>query len=106
MSEAVKRASFATEDMKEGGGNLWGSAGPVRGTILGGVFTKEAPEGYNFEGNPIFGKVNFLLAGDGPAEERTVDSSFALGAQSGDNFTISPDGQYLIPVTEDAAIVK
>jgi hypothetical protein len=106
MSEAIKRASFAVEDMKEGGGNLWGSAGPVRATIVGGVFTKQAPDGYNAEGNPIFGKVDFLLAGEGPEEERRVDSSFSLGAQAGDNFTISPDGQYLIPVTDDAQIVK
>lgn len=106
MSEAIKRASFAIEDMKDGGGNLWGSSGPVKATISGGKFTKEAPEGYNAEGNPIYAAVNFVLAGDGPIEERSVSQSFALGGQSGDNFTISQDGDYLIPNSDDAHIVK
>jgi hypothetical protein len=106
MSEAIKRASFAIEDMKDGGGNLWGSAGPVKATIRGGKFTKQAPEGYTADGNPIYAVPVFELAGDGPVEERTVDQSFSMGAQSGDNFTISEDGDYLIPNSDDSHIVK
>lgn len=102
---AVKRASFAVEDMKEGGGNLFGSAGPVRATLQG-RFSKEAPENYPAQGNPIFAWVDFTLAGDGPIEERRAQQTYSLGAQSGDNFTISEDGNYLIPNSDDAAIVK
>lgn len=106
MSEAVKRASFAIEDMVQGGGNLWGSAGPVRATIVGGAFTKEAPDGYTSEGNPIFAKIDFLLAGDAPIEDRSVSQSFPLGATSGDNFAIDGNGDYLVPTNNDAHIVK
>src|SRR5574337_336993 len=106
MAEAVKRASFAQEDMKEGGGNLFGSNGPVRAALVGGRFTKQAPDGYTAEGNPIFGVAEFLIAGDGPEEERRVNQSYSLGAQSGDHFTIAPDGDYLIPSGDDAQIIK
>lgn len=102
----VKRASFAIEDMKQGGGNLWGTAGPVRAKITGGKFTKEAPDGYAAEGNPIFGVANFEIAGDAPIEERTVNQSFSLGASAGDNFSISEDGDFLIPTNDDASIIK
>lgn len=105
MSEQ-KRASFAIEDMRQGGGNLWGTAGAVRAAITGGKFTKEAPDNYSAEGNPIFGVVDFLLAGDAPEEERRVNQSFSLGAAAGDNFTVSEDGDFLIPTTDDAAVIK
>lgn len=101
-----KRASFAQEDMKAGGGNLWGTAGPVRARIIGGRFTKEAPDNYQGEGNPIFGVVDFELAGDAPIEERKVNQSFSLGGSAGDNFAISPDGNYLVPTNDDAAVIK
>lgn len=114
MSEQ-KRASFAVEDMKVGGGNLWGSAGPVRAKIIAGRFTKEAPDNYAATGNPIFGVVDFHLAAvtreEGQSDEdyeaaRRVNQSYSLGAQAGDNFTISEDGDYLIPTSDDAQIVK
>lgn len=106
MAEAQKRASFAVEDMVAGGGNLWGTAGAVRAKVVGGRFTKEAPDNYTAEGNPIFGVADFELAGDAPIEDRKVNQSFSLGATSGDNFTISEDGDYLIPTSDDAHIVK
>lgn len=98
----VKRASFAIEDMKEGSG-LWDNA---RATIIGGKFTKEPPDNYQASGNPLFGVANFLLAGDAPEEERRQSQSYSLGATAGDNFTISEDGDYLIPVSDDSAARK
>lgn len=101
MSE-VKRASFAVEDMSEGS-NLFDN---VRATIVSGKFTKEAPDNYTAEGNPIFGVVNLEIAGEGPIDERRVSQSYSLGAQAGDNFTVSGDGDYLIPTKDEASIRK
>lgn len=114
VAEVVKRASFAIEDMKEGGGNLWGSNAPVRAVVTGGRFTKEAPDGYNAEGNPIFGialfRLNIPKSADQTDEEYAqmvnVNQSYSLGAQAGDNYTISNDGDFLIPNTDDSQIVK
>lgn len=99
-----KRASFATEDMAEGGSGLFDN---VRATIVGGKFTKEPPnENYTPDGNPIFAVVDFILAGDAPIEERKVNQSYSLGAQAGDNFNISTDGDFLIPISDESKIVK
>jgi hypothetical protein len=109
---AVKRASFAIEDMKEGGGGLFDN---VRAVIVGGKFSKEAPDNYQASGNPIFGWAEFELKGleknpgesDDEFKVRThPNQTYSLGAQAGDNFTISDDGDYLIPVHDDAQIVK
>lgn len=106
MSEQ-KRASFATEDMSEGGGGLWGTDGPVAAKLLKGVFNQTPPsENYVAEGNPIFGHATFVIDGEGPEEERTVTDSWALGAAAGDNFDIGGDGDFLVPKIEGASIRK
>lgn len=105
----VKRASFAIEDMKEGGGNLFGSNGPVRCTLIAGKFSKEAPEGYPALGNPIFAwpVFEYESAGeDGNPTKVQTPQAYSLGAKSGDEFTISEDGDYLIPVSDDSRLVK
>lgn len=107
MTTQVQRASFAIEDMSEGGGNFFGAAGPARAKLVGGRFTKEAPDGYNTEGgNQIFGVADFLLPGDGPEEERRYNQSFSMGGKSGDEFTISENGDYLVPTTAESRLVK
>jgi hypothetical protein len=116
VAEAIKRASIDTADMSEGGGNLFGSAAPVRARITGGRFTKEAPnENYTSEGNPIFGVADYELLGLKQEEGETAEEfharthpnqSYACGPQSGDNFTISEDGQYLIPNNDESKLVK
>jgi hypothetical protein len=80
--------------MKEGT-NLFDN---VNAHIVGFKFTKEPPEGYAAEGNPIFAVIGYLLDGDGPADDRTVSQSYSLGASAGDNFTIGDDGFGLVPV--------
>lgn len=102
MSTTQKFASFAPEDMKEGT-NLFDN---VDLTWLKLQFTKEAPDNYTAEGNPIFANVSFLLDGDAPEEERKVGQSYSLGAKAGDDFTISEDGYALVPNNDDAAIRK
>ncbi len=110
MSTAVKRASFATEDMKEGS-SLFDN---VRGVVVAGKFTKEAPDNYTADGNPIFAVLKLRLALEKTEGESDEDhaarinqaQSYSCGAQSGDNFTISPDGDYLIPNTDESAIRK
>lgn len=99
MAEVQKFASFATEDMKEGTGLF----DDVDATLTNLQFTKEAPDNYAAQGNPIFAVVHMLLTGDAPEEERKVSQSYSLGAQAGDNFTISEDGYKLIPTNDDAA---
>ncbi len=112
---AVKRASFLPENLKEGGGNFFGANGPARATLIKGRFTKEAPDGYTASGNPIFAVIDLKAANvvreEGQSDEdyeaaTRVNQSYSCGAQSGDNFTISEDGDYLIPNTGDAQIVK
>lgn len=97
-----KFASFAPEDMKEGG-NLWDN---VDAKITGFKFTREAPDNYTVEGSPIFAKVDFEIAGTTPIEERRVDNSYSLGAAAGENFDVSEDGYKLIPKSEDAQANK
>lgn len=88
-----KYASFAAKDTREAGS----LPSDFDATITSAQFTKEAPDGYNAEGNPIFGVIKFLQDGDGAEEERTVVQSYSLGAKAGDEFTISDDGFGLIP---------
>lgn len=103
----TKRASFATEDMSEGGGGLWATDGPVAAMLAKGIFSKEPPnENYAAAGNPIFAHAEFVLDGDGPIEDRTTKDSWSLGAAAGDNFEISDDGNFLIPKIEGASIRK
>lgn len=95
-------ASFAVEDMKEGTGLF----DDVDGTIRKFQFTKEPPDNYQAEGNPIFAVVHFELKGDGPVEERMVSQSYSLGASAGDGFGVSEDGYGLIPTADGAAVRK
>src|ERR1051326_9148920 len=97
-----KYASFAVEDMIESSG-LFDN---VDGVVSGAKFTKEAPDNYQAEGNPIFFILGITLNGDGPVEDRTVSQTYSLGAQAGDNFTISSDGYALVPSNDDARIRK
>jgi biotin carboxyl carrier protein len=97
-----KYASMATEDLKEGTG-LFDN---VDGRVTAFKLTKEAPEGYAAEGNPIFAYLYLLLDGTQPEDERKVSQSYSLGAMAGDNFDISEDGYGLIPKNDDAAIRK
>lgn len=94
--EAVRKvASFDSGEMSEGT-NLFDN---VRAKIVAGTkFTKEPPDNYQAEGNPIFAHVEFLIDGEGPEEERRVSQSFSLGAKAGENFEISGDGQSLVPL--------
>jgi hypothetical protein len=109
---AVKRASFAAEDMAEGGGSLWDN---VRAVLTSGKFTKEAPDNYAAQGNPIFGVAQFELRDQTQQEGESAEEfqarchpsqSYSLGAQAGDHFTISENGDYLIPNDDDARLVK
>jgi len=74
------------------------------GTWSGFKFTKEAPDNYAAEGNPIFAVVEILQDGDAPAEERTITQSYGLGGKAGDEFTITEDGFALIPTGEESTI--
>lgn len=93
---------MAVEDLKEGS-NLFDN---VEGKVTNVQFNHTPPEGYVVEGNPIFGWVYLLLAGDAPEEERKVNQSYSLGASSGENFTPSEDGFGLVPLNDDAAVRK
>ncbi len=106
----IKRASFLPEDMKEGSG-LFDN---VRAILTGGKFTKEAPDNYTADGNPIYGVPTFRIVAekiDGETDEDykariNVSQSYSLGAKAGDDFTISEDGDYLIPNNDDVGIRK
>jgi hypothetical protein len=97
-----KYASMAAADLKEGS-NLFDNVNAKVGAFK---FTKEAPENYTVEGNPIFAWVDLVLDGDGPEDDRKVNQSYSLGAMAGDHFTISDDGFGLVPNGDDASIRK
>lgn len=93
-NEVTKYASFATEDLRETS-NLFDD---VDATITGIKFTLTPPsDSYHADGNPIYARVDYLLDGSAPEEERRVNQSYSLGASAGDQFDISSDGFGLIP---------
>lgn len=102
-----KVVSFAPENLKEGN-NLFDN---VKAEITSFQFTKEAPDNYKAEGNPIFAVVGLHLyeltkvAGESDEEfkqRRNQTQSYSLGASAGDNFTISADGYSLEEAVEGA----
>jgi hypothetical protein len=97
-----KFVSFAPKDLSEGS-NLFDN---VKAAIENIQLTKEGPDNYQAEGNPIFANVSFLLDGPQPEEERKVQQSYSLGAKAGDNFEISEDGYGLYEVVEGATARK
>ncbi len=89
-----KYASFAVEDLRENS-QLFDD---VDATITNVQFVNTPPSSaYQADGNPIFARVEFLLDGTAPEEERRVNQSYSLGATAGDQFTIASDGFGLIP---------
>jgi hypothetical protein len=95
-----KYASWAAEDTRDAGS----LPSDFDAAIIGAQFTKEAPDGYNAEGNPIFGVIKYLRRDiEGSDEERTLVQSYSLGAKAGDEFDISEDGFGLIPKDESIA---
>lgn len=104
MADQKKYASWAAKDTREASS----LPSDFDGTITAGKFTKEPPDNYNAEGNPIFGVVTIVQDGpaDVPVTERTVVQSYSLGAKAGDEFQISDDGLGLIPSGDDIAIRK
>lgn len=99
MSTKQTYVSVDAADMKEGTGLF----DDVDATIRKFRYTKQAPEGYIADGNPIFASLDLELIGDAPLEERMVNQSYSLGATAGDLFTISPDGCGLISNEVDDA---
>lgn len=95
---AQKYASFAAKDTRETGS----LPSDFDATIVAAQFSKEAPDGYPAQGNPIFGWITLQIddAGDYAGksdEERTLKPAYNLGGKAGDEFTISEDGCGLIP---------
>jgi hypothetical protein len=85
------------------GSNLFDN---VRATVTDLKLTKEPPDNYKAEGNPIFANLSLLINGTGPEEDRKVSQSYSLGAKAGDNFEISEDGYSLLPTNDDATLRK
>jgi hypothetical protein len=105
-----KYASWASKDTRET------STLPTNfdARITGARFTKEAPDNYTADGNPIFFVqemyADFVKESQETDEDyearRHVSQSYSLGAKAGDEFTISPDGYGLIPSGDETAIRK
>lgn len=99
----TKYASFATEDLRESS-NLFDD---VDATITAIQFGKNPPaSNYEADGNPIYGRVDYLLDGSAPAEERAVNQFYSLGATAGDQFDIAADGHGLIPKQDTVASLR
>lgn len=86
-----KYASFAAKDTREASSLPSDFDAPITAF----KFTKEAPDGYSADGNPIFAVVTLVPEGDGQPPE--VVQSYNLGGKAGDEFSISEDGYGLIP---------
>lgn len=104
---AQKYASFAAKDTREAGS----LPSDFDAKIVAAQFTKEPPDNYSADGNPIFAVISYLrrdLTGVNPETgheytdaERTLAQSYNLGGKAGDEFNISDDGYGLIP-TDDS----
>lgn len=95
-------ASFDPSDMKQGG-SLFDNVDLE--IVAGTRYSMEAPDNYHAEGHPIFAWVEYFMYSlpderkdKNEPDPRRVNQSYSLGAKSGENFTISEDGNYLIPV--------
>lgn len=104
---AQKYASFAAKDTREAGS----LPSDFDATIAAIQLTKEPPENYTAEGNPIFANVTLLIdeAGDykdKSEQERTLVQSYGFGAKAGDEFTISGDGYGLIPSDDSVTSIR
>lgn len=100
---AQKYASWAAKDTREAGS----LPSDFDGAVVGAQFTKEAPDNYTAEGNPIFASIRILRRDiEGTEEERTLVQSYSLGAKAGDEFTISSDGFGLIPTDDSVASIR
>lgn len=104
---AQKYASWAAKDTREANS----LPSDFDAEIVGFQFSKEAPDNYPAEGNPIFGWVTYLIdaAGDyadKSEEERTLKQAYNLGGKAGDEFTISDDGFGLIPNEDAVASIR
>lgn len=97
-----KYASLATEDLREASS----LADDFDAVIASVAYTKEPPDNYPAEGNPIFADVRFVMDGDGSVEERTFAQKYNLGGKAGDDFTISEDGFGLVPADPDSKVRK
>ena len=74
------------------------------GTIVNIIYTKEAPDNYPAEGNPIFTNVTLLMDGDAPETERTLIQTYNNGGKAGDEFAISDDGHSLYPTGDEVVM--
>jgi hypothetical protein len=100
---AQKYASFAAKDTREAGS----LPSDFDATIVAAQFTKEAPDGYQADGNPIFANISYLRRDiEGTEQERTLVQSYNLGGKAGDEFTISDDGYGLIPTDDSVASIR
>lgn len=98
-----KYASFAAKDTREAGS----LPSDFDGKIVAAQFTKEAPDGYQADGNPIFAVVKILRRDvEGTEEERTLAQSYNLGGKAGDEFNISDDGYGLIPTDDSISSIR
>ncbi len=73
--------------------------------ITAATFTKEPPDNYTAEGNPIFAVITFKRE-DLTGDEATVIQSYNLGGKAGDEFTISSDGYGLIPTGDEFSAIR
>lgn len=82
----------------------------VNAEITGFAFTREAPDNYKAEGNPIFAVINLnlydLTRVDGESAEefkqrQNQSQSYSLGAAVGNNWAPSEDGFALVPSVDD-----
>lgn len=101
---AQKYASWAAKDTREAGS----LPSDFDATIVAATFSKETPDNYPASGNPIFAYITLLIddAGDYAGktdEERTLKPFYNLGGKAGDEFTLSEDGNGLIPVDDTVA---
>lgn len=100
---AQRYASFAAKDTREAGS----LPSDFDGTIVGAQFTKEPPDGYQADGDPIFAVIKILRRDiEGTDEERTLAQSYSLGGKAGNEFNISDDGYGLIPTDDSVTSIR
>ena len=97
-----KYASWAAKDTRESSS----LPSDFDAAIAEAKFTKEPPDNYPAEGNPIFAVVTYHREDNVSEEERTLPVHYNLGGKAGDEFTISDDGYGLVPINEDCNAIR
>ena len=97
-----KYASWASKDTRD----TSSLPSDFDAAVADAKFTKEPPDNYPAEGNPIFAVITYRREDNVSEEEKTLPVYYNLGGKAGDEFDISDDGVGLIPKGDEYSAIR